>query len=78
LYRLLSLRVKVGTKEGKLFLHVYIEKNLLKLNIFPISIKLGTNNFCMMGIQVYPIPLQRGDNHKSAKIGLGHLNVFFS
>jgi hypothetical protein len=28
---------------------------------------------CMMGIQVYsnggPNPLQRGDNHKSAKIG---------
>jgi hypothetical protein len=35
-----------------------------------------------MGIEVYsnegPSPLQRGDNHKSAKIGLGHLNIFFS
>jgi hypothetical protein len=36
----------------------------------------------MMGIHVYsnegPSPLQRGDNHKSAKIGYDHLNNFFS
>jgi hypothetical protein len=41
--------------------------------ICPFSIKLGTNISGMMGIQVYsnegPSPLQRGDNHKSAKIG---------
>jgi hypothetical protein len=34
----------------------------------------------MMGIEVYanesPSPLQRGYNHKSAKIGLGHSNIF--
>jgi hypothetical protein len=38
-----------------------------------IAIKLGKDISCMMGIQVYsnegPSPLQRGDNHKSAKIG---------
>jgi hypothetical protein len=36
----------------------------------------------MIGIQVYsnegPNPLQRGDNNKIAKIGWGHLNIFFS
>jgi hypothetical protein len=36
----------------------------------------------MMGIQIYSNkgsnPLQRGDNHKSAKIGYDHLNIFFS
>jgi hypothetical protein len=53
--------------------------NILKKNILfsrtsrPIAIKLGTNISCMMGIQVHsnegPSPFQRGDNHKSAKIG---------
>jgi hypothetical protein len=70
-------RSREGPKEGKQFLHVYIEKNLLKCNIWPISIKLGTNHSCKKGIQVYsnevPSPLQRGDNHKSAKIGKGYL-----
>jgi hypothetical protein len=41
-------------------------------NSRPISIKLDTNYSCMKGIQVYsndgPSPLQRGDNHKNAKI----------
>jgi hypothetical protein len=36
----------------------------------------------MKGIQVYsnkePGPLQRGDNHKNVKMGLGHLKIFFS
>jgi hypothetical protein len=36
----------------------------------------------MIGIQIYSnegsSPLQRGDNHKNAKIGLSHLNIFFS
>jgi hypothetical protein len=52
---------------------LYIGKNLLKRNIYRISIKLGTNISCMMGIQVYsdegPNPLQRGYHQKSAKIG---------
>jgi hypothetical protein len=25
-----------------------------------------------------PSPLQRGDNHKNAKMGWGHLKIFFS
>jgi hypothetical protein len=60
-----------GTQEGELFLHLYIGKNLFKRNICPISIKLGTNIYCMMGIQVYlrSKPSSKGDNHKSAKIG---------
>jgi hypothetical protein len=32
------------------------------------------------GIQVSnkgPGPLQRGNNHKNIKMGLGHLNIFF-
>jgi hypothetical protein len=38
----------------------------------------------MMGIQVYSNEVQvlfkggGGDNHKSVKIGKGHLNIFFS
>jgi hypothetical protein len=36
----------------------------------------------MKGIQVCsnkgPDPLQRGDNHKNVKMGLGHLKIFFS
>ena len=69
LYKLWSPRVKLGTQEGELFLHLYIGKNLLKWNIRPISIKLGTNISCMIGIQIYSnegsCPLQRGDNHKN-------------
>jgi hypothetical protein len=32
-----------GTQEGKLFLHLHIGRNFWKWNIFPISVKLGTN-----------------------------------
>jgi hypothetical protein len=36
----------------------------------------------MKGIEIYsnkgPGPLQRGDNHKNVKMGLGHLKIFFS
>jgi hypothetical protein len=43
---------------------LYFGKNLLKLSIWPISNKFGTNISCLMGIQVYsnkgPSPLQRG------------------
>jgi hypothetical protein len=59
----------MGTQEGELFLHLYIGKNLLKWNIRPISIKLGTNISCMIGIQIYSnegsSPLQRGNDHKN-------------
>jgi hypothetical protein len=41
-------------------------------NSRPVSIKLGTNHPWGKGIQICinkgPVPLQRGDNHKNAKI----------
>jgi hypothetical protein len=50
-----------------------LKKTLLQNQQANAAIKLCTEIFCMMGIQVYsnkcPSPLQRGDNHKSAKIG---------
>jgi hypothetical protein len=49
---------------------------------WPNSTKLGTNYPWVKGSQVYSIkgpgPLQRGDNHKNVKMGLGHLKIFFS
>jgi hypothetical protein len=30
----------------------------------------------MKGIQVRPVPFQRGDNHKNVKMGWGHLKIF--
>jgi hypothetical protein len=48
----------------------------------PNSIKLGTNYPLVKGIQLCsnkgPGPLQRGNNHKSVKMGWGHLKIFFS
>jgi hypothetical protein len=48
----------------------------------PISIKLGINHPWVKGILNYsnkgPCPLQRGDNLNSAKMGWGHLKIFFS
>jgi hypothetical protein len=35
---------------------------------------MGILNFSNKG----PGPLQIGDNHKNAKMGWGHLNIFFS
>jgi hypothetical protein len=47
-----------------------------------ISIKLGTNHPWVRGIincsNKGPDPLQRGDNHKSVKMGWGQLKIFFS
>jgi hypothetical protein len=68
-YKLWSPRVKVeDTREKTIFTFVYW--NLLKWNICPISIKLGTNISCMimMGIQVYSY---EGPSllYKSAKVG---------
>jgi hypothetical protein len=37
---------------------LYIGKNLLKRNIWPISIKVGAHISCMMGIQVYSNEIQ--------------------
>jgi hypothetical protein len=40
------------------------------------------NQTWVKGIQVCsnkgPGPLQRGDNHKNVKMGLGHLKIFFT
>jgi hypothetical protein len=51
----------------------YFHICILERIFWPISIKLETDISCMMGIHVYsnegPSPLQREDNHKSAKIG---------
>jgi hypothetical protein len=63
-----------GATIGKtIFTYVYIEKKIFSRTSRPIAIKLITNISCMMGIQIYsnegPSPLQRGDNHKCAKIG---------
>jgi hypothetical protein len=60
----------VGNTRGEtIFTSVYWKESFK----MPISIKLGANISCMMGIQVYsnegPSPLQKGDNHKSSKIG---------
>jgi hypothetical protein len=48
----------------------------------PISIRIGTNNVWVKGIlncsNKGPDPLQRGDNHKNAKLGWGRLKIFFS
>jgi hypothetical protein len=44
------------------------------------SIKLGINHRWVKGIlncsNKEPGPLQRGDNHKDAKMGRGHLKIF--
>jgi hypothetical protein len=68
---------------GNPFLHVFIlEKIFLFRTSWPISIKFGTNHRRVKGIQVCSnkrlCRLQRRDNHKSAKIGWGHLKIFFS
>jgi hypothetical protein len=48
----------------------------------PISVKLGTNHSLVKAIlncsNEGPGLLQRGDNHKNAKMGRGHLKIFFS
>jgi hypothetical protein len=47
----------------------------------PISIELGINHSWVNGIldcsNKESGPLQRGDNLKNAKIGLGYLKIFF-
>jgi hypothetical protein len=52
---------------------VFISKKVFSRTSWPISIKLGTNHLWVKGIvnctNKGPGPLQRGDNHKNAKIG---------
>jgi hypothetical protein len=93
LYTLQSLGVWGGNTRGEtIFICVYWKESF-KINILLISIKLGTIHSCMnrMYSNEGPCPLQREGggvitfvvnllvlHHKSAKIGLGHLNIFFS
>ena len=68
-----SERVKIHWK----FLQIFFSRTSR-----PKSIKLSTNNPYVNEIQVCtnkgPGPLQRGDNHKNAKMGLDHLKIFLS
>jgi hypothetical protein len=60
---------------------MFILKKIFSRTSRPISIKLGKNHPWVMGILNYankgPGPLQRGDNHKIANMGWGHLKIFF-
>jgi hypothetical protein len=72
-----------GATIGKtIFTYVYIEKIFFSRTSSPISIKLGINHPWVKGIlncsNEEPRPLQRGDNLKNAKLGWGHLKIFFS
>jgi hypothetical protein len=63
-----------GATIGKtIFTYVRIEKKSSPKPAGQLQSNLVQTLSCMMGIQVYsnegPSPLQRGDNHKSAKIG---------
>jgi hypothetical protein len=71
-----------GAIIGKtIFTYFYIEKKILSRTSWPISSKLGINHSWVKGILYCsnegPGPLQRGDNHKNAKMGRGHLKIFF-
>jgi hypothetical protein len=58
-----------------------LKKKSILQNHTPISIKLSANHLWVKGIlnctNKGPCPLQRGDNHKNAKILRGHLKKFF-
>jgi hypothetical protein len=61
---------------------VFTLKKIFSRTSMPISIKLGRNHPWVKGIlncsNKGPGPLQRGDNDKNAKMGWGHLKIFFS
>jgi hypothetical protein len=58
---------------------VYVEKQISRTSR-PVSIKHGTNHPWVKGFQNCtnkgPVPVQRGDNHKNAKIWWGHWKIF--
>jgi hypothetical protein len=60
---------------------VFILKEIFRTSR-PISIKLGTSHPWVKGTQNCtkkgPDSQQRGDSHKNAKMGWGHLKIFFS
>jgi hypothetical protein len=55
---------------------MFISKKIFSRTSRPISVKLGTSHPWVKGIlkcsNKWPGPLQRGDNHKNAKIWQGH------
>jgi hypothetical protein len=63
-------------------LYIDIEKNFFSRTRWPISIKLDAYHPWVKGILNYskqgPGPLQRGDNHKNAKMEWGHLKILLS
>jgi hypothetical protein len=69
-----------GATIGKtIFTYVYIEK-IFSRSSRPISMKLDTNYAWVKGIlncsNKGPGPVQKGNNHKNAKMGWGHLKIF--
>jgi hypothetical protein len=60
---------------------MFILKKIFSRTSRPISIKLGINHAWVKGIvncsNKGPGPLQREYNFKNAKMGLGHLKIFF-
>jgi hypothetical protein len=68
-------RAKIGKT---IFTCVYIEKKIFSRTNWPISIKLGTIHpwVKVNCINKGSIPLQKGDNHKNAKMGWLHLKIF--
>jgi hypothetical protein len=68
---------------GKTFVHeLILEKKISNKTKRPISIKFDADYPCVKAIQVCldkgTDPRQRGDNHKNANIGKGHLKILFS
>jgi hypothetical protein len=76
LYKLWSPRVKVGDTGGETIfaLESFKMNHLANFNWYKHFLHDGNSSLCKW----WPSPLQRGDNHRSAKIGLGHLYIFFS
>jgi hypothetical protein len=61
---------------------MFILKEIFSRTSRPISIKFDIDHPWVKGIlncsNKGPGPLQRGDNLKNAKMGWGHLKIFFS
>ena len=72
----------MGLQLGKTFLHELILEKLFSRTNRPTSIRLDADYPCLKAIQVCLYigtdPHQRGNNHKNANIGKGHLKILFS
>jgi hypothetical protein len=76
LYKLWSLRDKVGDRREEYWKEAFEMKHLANFN--PIWYKKFLHDGDSSLFKEGSSPLQRGDNHKSAKVGKGHLNIFSS